>query len=398
MLFFFLPNKIRYFGEIVRTHGPLDPTDIKITEPLSYLPEDKKDKLFEAGGIAQLLVKSGQFIMDGNCICPIEEVGLASASWNISGRKRNTGATANAWGLNTGTQQRETVDRDKAAGEGGGGGFGLHRSSPNGLVPPGSRVEHLSGIKPARQQQSEVAESGKWEVSKPKTNVKEKKKKKEKNLAAEKGCVAQHNKGAWSSGNVSKKGHVDAKVNASGEMLGGRDLFSPTSSTSSISSSGGSAADTMGQPSSASSRQNSSRPQSNSHSRSQSKSLEPRSESQSTYSASDSRQSRYSSEPKSDSDSRCAAPKAAMVSTMMQTESILSTDKWVMTEPLPPVDTYRERYENVLKEKEDLQVKLQSSEDQKYKLQKSHKRELEEVIKQSKLDTKKVFIYVGHVM
>ena len=68
----------------------------------------------------------------------------------------------------------------------------------------------------------------------------------------------------------------------------------------------------------------------------------------------------------------------------------LVTEKWVMTDTIPPVENFKDRYENVLKEKKDLHSKLERSEDQKFKLQRDHKRELERVQKQCKAEIKEV--------
>ncbi len=72
---------------------------------------------------------------------------------------------------------------------------------------------------------------------------------------------------------------------------------------------------------------------------------------------------------------------------MVQTDPpALLTDKWVMTDTLPPVESFKERYESLFREKKDLQQKLERSEDQRYKLHKTHKREVE----QTRLEVKEV--------
>ena len=82
-------------------------------------------------------------------------------------------------------------------------------------------------------------------------------------------------------------------------------------------------------------------------------------------------------------------------STMVQTEAPLLTDKWVMTDTLPPVENFKDRYESMAKMKKDSQVKLERCEDQKFKLQKSHKREMEKILAQSKQEAKEVKIGGG---
>ena len=83
------------------------------------------------------------------------------------------------------------------------------------------------------------------------------------------------------------------------------------------------------------------------------------------------------------------------ISAMIQTDTPLLKDKWVMTDVLPPVESFKDRYDCAIKEKKDLQEKLERSEDQKFKLQKAHKRETEELLKQNKLQVKQVWLFMG---
>lgn len=80
---------------------------------------------------------------------------------------------------------------------------------------------------------------------------------------------------------------------------------------------------------------------------------------------------------------RSARMSASVVSVnvSVQTEGPLVTEKWVMTDPLPPVENFKEGYEKVSREKKDLQVKLERIEDQRFKMQRDHKRELEKLKK-----------------
>ena len=64
--------------------------------------------------------------------------------------------------------------------------------------------------------------------------------------------------------------------------------------------------------------------------------------------------------------------------------------KFVQTDHLPSVENFKERYEKVLKEKRDLQLKLERSEDQKFKVQRDHKREVEKLEKKYYTEAKKV--------
>ena len=74
----------------------------------------------------------------------------------------------------------------------------------------------------------------------------------------------------------------------------------------------------------------------------------------------------------------------------VQTDRILVSERWVMTDPLPPVESFKERYESVLHEKIDLRAKLEESEDRRFKLQRDHKRELDRLNKTLRQEAKEV--------
>ncbi len=80
---------------------------------------------------------------------------------------------------------------------------------------------------------------------------------------------------------------------------------------------------------------------------------------------------------------------ANMVSVAVDARPLM-TDKWVMTDQITPVENFKDRYEIVLKEKADLQEKLERSEDQRFKMQRDHRREVEKVQRQSKGEAKEV--------
>ena len=73
-----------------------------------------------------------------------------------------------------------------------------------------------------------------------------------------------------------------------------------------------------------------------------------------------------------------------------QTLRLKTGVKFVQTDPLPSVENFKDRYEKVLKEKKDLQVKLERSEDQKFKMQRDHKREVDRLEKKYYTEAKKV--------
>lgn len=76
---------------------------------------------------------------------------------------------------------------------------------------------------------------------------------------------------------------------------------------------------------------------------------------------------------------------------MVQTVPLKTGVKFVQTDPLPSTENFKERYEEVLKEKKDLQVKLERSEDQKFKMQKDHKREVDKLEKKYYSEARKVW-------
>lgn len=75
---------------------------------------------------------------------------------------------------------------------------------------------------------------------------------------------------------------------------------------------------------------------------------------------------------------------------IVQTLRLKTGVKFVQTDPLPFVENFKERYERVLKEKKDLQVKFERSEDQKFKIQRDHKREVDKLEKKYYTEAKKV--------
>ena len=68
----------------------------------------------------------------------------------------------------------------------------------------------------------------------------------------------------------------------------------------------------------------------------------------------------------------------------------LTTDQWVMTDPVPPMESFKDRYELVVKEKGDLQARLEESEDRMFKMQRDHRREVEKVQRQRRQEAKEV--------
>ena len=82
----------------------------------------------------------------------------------------------------------------------------------------------------------------------------------------------------------------------------------------------------------------------------------------------------------------------------VQTSRLKTGVKVIQTDPLPSVENFKDRYEKVLKEKKDLQVKLERSEDQKFKMQRDHKREMDKLEKKYYTEAKKVGVALCYHM
>ena len=88
-------------------------------------------------------------------------------------------------------------------------------------------------------------------------------------------------------------------------------------------------------------------------------------------------------ETKQSCDPDVVKPEVVMRDVEIQTESTLHVHQCVNTDPQPVVESFKERYEEVKKEKMSLEKKLEVSEDMRVKLQKQSSRELEKTIKKA---------------
>ena len=423
----------------MRTHGPLEPSDPKIVEPLSYLPEDKKQMIFKAGGFTKLLLSSGLFVMENGRICPAEDAAASSVKDSGKGVDKSGGSSSkgskDSKNKNTGETKKHGVSSD------GGNGTSTppithkqkpslsdlmtaSRSSTDSTSKKKSSKTHSRNNKLINRTLKKLSEElnndrgwnvkvvsrGKNSITSPDISGLEKRS----DLpAAKKGTVSQSGEASVSkeldvSGNrtkssnahenlgadLSKKSQtrsekpmlspppyvastgskdshnssssegdgVEGSIESSSADLEKReDTFSPTNSTSSISSGSSSGAMFVPQPSTQKKSKKNSKKQkiakdSTEISTAQSISYRP----------------------------------VECYSAMVQTDAPLLRDKWVMTDLVPPVESFKERYESALKEKKDLQVKLERSEDERFKMQKTHKREMEQQLKQTKQEAKEV--------
>ena len=92
------------------------------------------------------------------------------------------------------------------------------------------------------------------------------------------------------------------------------------------------------------------------------------------------------------SDAYETADDSRLIHRAVQTDRVLGAvrDAWVMTDPSPFSENFKERYEMVLREKIDLRAKLEESEDHRFKLQRDHKREIERLTKTIRQEAKEV--------
>jgi len=404
-----------YFGEIVLKHGPLDIEDPKILDPVGYLPQSTQEMVKRAGGISEVLVSSGKFAVQGRSICPIEDVKMMKDSLSSMGR-----SSVDRQDLG----QRSTKAKDS------GGKTGNVRKKGSGL---GDRVGDASSGRSHKRKRKAVHEDEEdGEVRRGKTSSQylaellgvgqgcsERKKKKKHRVeesevlsddAAMHSCsslsIDSDDDGATPSSVGPEHGQTDlstalgkfmtsnsqldraassgaepgkskeTKASASKSKTSRSDMFSPTNSTSSISSS------------------------------SSSSSLAPSSKNV-PHTATQKKLAKGKSAKEEDPGGRPTSKSpqpqvvvAAPVSTTcveVQTDPPLMKDKWVMTDYQQhvPTENFKEKYELTKKEKKDLQGKLETSEDQKYKMQKNHKRELDEMARKTRKEVMEVRAYVG---
>ena len=99
-------------------------------------------------------------------------------------------------------------------------------------------------------------------------------------------------------------------------------------------------------------------------------------------------------ETKQSCDPDVVKPEVVMRDVEIQTETTLYVHQCVNTDPQPVVESFKERYEEVKKEKMSLEKKLEVSEDMRVKLQKQSSRELEKTIKKANKVSTKHFCFI----
>ena len=356
------------------------------------LPEDRREKIEKAGGLAKILVNSGHFAMNNGLICPVERLPPASDGGSLtnSGASNEGDSVKKSAERNGATETKPVSDRSALSGllsmshsrtEGDGGtasskmntsALNVKASSPfsspdvskKGLKPAAKKSDDVPKKSRSRKEKEAVVASGK---KKGPVGVKETRKTQSR--------ASSKDSSVYSSGNEGRGGEGAE----SGLVANRRDVFSPTNSTSSMSSESSSSNAAPVTVPDATPDPPPPPPPSLSHP----PGPPPSAQLKVTATFSGGKKNKTFEPVK-------AKPLLKCVESGAQTDLVLKADKWVMTDTIPPVESFKDRYEAALKEKKDLQEKLERSEDQRFKLQKTHKREVEQLLKQAKHETREV--------
>lgn len=278
-----------FFAEIFKTHGPLKPTDPKLSESLSLLPDEKKQLIDSAGGIHTFLLRSPTFRSHEGLICLSEDMPVVAASINSG-----TSSSSSSSVTSTSPPAGKTAGKaHSVAGHQGGNGDNassvpvLDESSNGGTPPP--RDSPVDSPHVQKKSSEKLNKAPKRSRSKPSKTT---------------GVAV-----AVGSSRVDRVNSESTILNRGQEEAGhkGRQMS------------------------------------------------------------------------------------GVVVHRAVQTERLLMTDKWIMTEPTPVVESFKERYEMVLREKIDLRAKLEECEDRRFKLQRDHKREIEKLQKNLRQEAKEVW-------
>ena len=257
----------RFFAEIFKTHGPLKPTDPKLSESLSLLPDEKKQLIDSAGGIHTFLLRSPSFRSHEGLICLSEDVTVVAASINSGSSSSSSSSVTSTSPLASKTACKEHSATDHQGGDG----------DVTSSVPV--LDESSNGGSPSPRDSP---------VDSP---------------------------------------HVQKKSSEKLNKAPKRSRSKPSRTGVAVAV-GGSRVDRVGSEASILNR-----------------GLEE--------AAHKGKQ----------------ASGKVVVHRAVQTERVLMTDKWIMTEPIPVVESFKERYEMVLREKIDLRAKLEECEDRRFKVQ-----------------------------
>ena len=489
-----LSIQLSYFAEILKSEGALRPTDPKLTEPLTFLPEDNKKLIENAGGLGKFLLRSTIFRSHGELICltedaPIVAASISSGSSSSIGSSNNRSSKETKLSLHTliNEHQPDTLSgadtvslkfeekQGKTYGESLGSGVNSPSESPplnsprlrspvdspkvakkpsDHVEPPRTSKKSLeeppkvtkkliSPVEPpkftkkfpeprktSKKQQSDQTELAK--TSRKQSDAYNRKPSIDKKLhtktakTLEKGDTRGTN--GVSSGKTRNKdlfqssdtlesqrsqeapspstpgSHRFSLCSSSeeGEIIG--NLFDPVESKDSVfmsSSSSGDSGKTLSQKSDGGKmveKENTKLPAENKTTKHQKQQKQPQQQPQQQPKSTKAKDKKKADdniplgkEPiVPEGTPQPQRPKPLCFGVCVQTDPPLTIDKWVMTDPVPPVESYKERHDMLVKEKRDLHAKLEECEDRRYKMQRDYKRELEKLQKRSKQEAREV--------
>ncbi len=389
-----------YFAEIFKSRGALHPTDTALSDALTFLPDDKKLLVETAGGLRRFLLRSPNFKTHGDLLCMSEDSHVVAASI-VCGSKSNIGSTSTdskppsspstsstvtkntKSSLSTlinehqgeslsGTMNSGSLRFDEEAGIGKssqtcvyGESLGSGVTSPNIQTPSGSPDFLSPEASPQVPKKKLVEEEqlAKRLGSSSKRTVQP---------SGSQGAKAGKERGSHVKGRSSIPSELGSQVVPSlvpeVGTSSGKNATGEASSDNVFVSSGSSSSGSL-----------------------KAMSLKEEAASKSTFVPAGKEREPMRSKRKKDRKRETAERvREGLRHSGTQTWPALTIDRWVMTDPIPPVESYKDRYDEVVREKKDLQQKLEESGDRMYKMQRDHRREVDKVQQQSRQEAKEV--------
>ena len=437
----------------MRTHGPLDIEDPKILDPVQYLPENTQELIKKAGGITDVLVASKLFAVQGQTICPIEDIvtmkdSLSSSSGTGQPKKASSAAVRQGAfqktekpkesGGKVATKPARVDSKGKGGGDGNVDDKKAGKKPASGVAASGGKgrgqgAKQASRFAKMEKEEEEMEDydcdddddensTSRYlaEILKASLGHEMRKKKVEadsEGLSEDVGSCSPHSLGSEDdarpptvSTGVRNSVNVDLSAALDKLMSNKRQVREASSSSSRgkerASVKEGARRDEAEHGKGGDRKVRSGPAAERSEVFSPTNSSCSVSSSSSSSSVATSLKLIKESPQKKPSKGKTTKPAASVktrptpvvvvpVSTScaeVQTDPPLMKDKWVMTDhpQHQTTENYKDRYELVKKEKQDLQGKLETSEDQKFKMQKSHKRELDDVARKTKKEVQEV--------
>ena len=319
--------------EIIKTHGPLKPSDPTLAEGLSLLPEEKKTAITKAGGIGPFLVNSPTFCSHEGLICltenspvvkepaPQRKPSSSSSSASLSSSSGSSSSVSETSNVTFDDEQEEEEDEEE--------------DDEDDEEEDEEDEEEEEGD--SSSYESTTSESSLQETPSESPKISRKAVDNQSKTSKDKKPAITGTKSSGSGGNTANSGSTHPSVASSGGSA------KPTQTKTSVQGSG--------------------------------------------------------KVVKTEAPTRASAVAvhgnviikgAGAVHRAIQTDRVRMTDQWVMTDPMPTLDSFKERYEMVLREKIDLRAKLEESEDRRFKIQKDNKREMDKLAKAVRAEAKEV--------